>query len=101
MQGSRSNSILQGKEKCCYITRLTDVPLHKHHIYFGTGHRELSDKNGLWVWLLPALHNQTAYGVHGRDGRALDLRLKKECQQKYEESHIREEFMQLIGRNYL
>lgn len=41
------------------------------------------------------------YGVHGRDGRELDLRLKRECQAKFEETHSREEFMKIFGRNYL
>lgn len=39
--------------------------------------------------------------MHGRDGHALDLRLKQDCQRKFEETHSREEFMAIIGRNYL
>ena len=38
-------------------------------------------------------------GVHFN--RALDLALKVECQRKFEETHTREEFMKLIGKNYL
>jgi hypothetical protein len=29
------------------------------------------------------------------------LMLKRHCQMKFEETHSREEFMSLIGRNYL
>lgn len=35
MKGSHSFSILQGKEKRCYLTDAENVPLEKHHIYFG------------------------------------------------------------------
>ena len=45
------------------------------------------------------LHNGSDRGVHF--DRAFDLQLKRECQEKYEETHTREDFMRLIGRNYL
>jgi hypothetical protein len=38
-------------------------------------------------------------GVHFN--RELDLRLKRACQAKYEETHSREEFIALIGKNYI
>lgn len=38
-------------------------------------------------------------GVHFN--RELDLKLKRECQAKFEETHSREEFMKIIGKNYL
>lgn len=94
-----SVSILQ-TEKVCYITGTTDN-LHKHHIYFGNPNRKISEANGFWVYLTGRLHNQSNDGVHGKDGRQLDLFLKKECQRKFEETHSRAEFMALIGKNYL
>lgn len=39
------------------------------------------------------------YGVHFN--KELNLKLKRECQEKFEETHSREEFMRLIGKNYL
>lgn len=72
-KGSHTSSILTGKDKRCYLTGETRG-LEKHR---GTG------------------------GVHGRDGHALDLRLKQDCQRRFEEAHSREEFMAIIGRNYL
>lgn len=92
-------SILQ-TEKECYITGQTNN-LHKHHIYFGNPWRRISEENGFWVYLAGWLHNQSNHGVHGKDGRELDLMLKQHCQRKYEETHSREEFMALIGKNYL
>lgn len=94
-----AKSILQGDEKCCYITGST-CNLHLHHIYAG-GRRKTSDKYGFVVYLTGALHNQSNEGVHGKDGHALDLKLKQDCQRKFEENHSREEFIELIGRNYL
>ena len=91
-------SILQ-KQKECYITGST-YNLHKHHIY-GNANRDISEKNGFWVYLVGRLHNQSDDGVHCKNGYELNLKLKKECQMKFEEQHSREEFMRLIGRNYL
>lgn len=91
-------SILQGDKKECYITGRTDN-LHLHHIYFGTGLRKISDENGFVVWLTAEYHNMSNKGVHFN--RELDLKLKRDCQRKYEETHTREEFRNLIGRSYL
>ena len=45
----RKVSCKQRKE--CFLTGRTD-DLHCHHIYFGTGNREISDQNGFWdIWL--------------------------------------------------
>lgn len=69
-------------------------------IYFFGKNRKNSDKNGFTVWLCEAHHRGT-YGVHGKLGEYLDLKLKRECQAKFEETHSHEEFMQIIGKNYL
>ena len=93
-----SKSILQ-TEKECYITGQTNN-LHRHHIYAG-GRRKISEREGFWVYLAGWLHNQSDEGVHGKNGHELDMMLKRHCQMKYEETHSREEFMKLIGKNYL
>ena len=91
-------SILQ-TEKKCYITGRTDN-LHLHHIYFGHGLRKISDREGFVVYLTGELHNQSNQGVHFN--RQFDLHLKRCCQKVYEsQGHTREEFIKLIGRNYL
>lgn len=90
------NSILQ-KEKVCYLSGRTDN-LQKHHIY-GAANRKTSDINGFWVWLNIDYHTG-AKGVHGK-GWHMKRQLKEDCQRKFEETHTREEFMSLIGRNYL
>lgn len=93
-----SKSILQDEKKC-YITGST-VNLHRHHIYAG-GRRKISEREGFWVYLVGWLHNQSNQGVHGKDGHELDIKLKQDCQRAYEQTHTRDEFMALIGKNYL
>ena len=90
------NSILQDEKKC-YVTGDTRN-LHKHHIYGGPN-RPISEKNGFFIWLKPELHNMSSHGIHFN--KDWDLEMKRKCQSKYEETHTREEFMALIGRNYL
>lgn len=84
-------------EKKCYVTGRTDL-LHKHHI-FGGPNRSISEKEGFYIWLIPEFHNMSNKGIHS--DKEFDLKLKRECQAKFEETHTREEFMKLIGRNYL
>ena len=91
-----AKSIMQ-TEKESYINGDTRN-LHKHHIYAGAN-RKNSEKHGFWVWLTGEQHNLSNEGVHFN--KELDLKLKRECQAKFEETHSRAEFMQIIGRNYL
>jgi len=94
----RKPSILQDVKEC-YITSRIDN-LHPHHIFFGTGNRKVSDNNGFWVWLTGEYHNQNSrIDVH--HNKKLNLKLKRECQARYEETHSREDFIKLIGKNYL
>ena len=81
-----------------YITGDTHA-LHKHHIYFGNPNRRISEAWGFWVWLRWDWHNGAEYGVHFN--RDLDLRLKRACQERFEENHTRDQFRQIIGKSYL
>ena len=90
-------SIMQSTKEC-YICGATHW-LHRHHVYFGKN-RTASDKNGFTCWLCEA-HHEGTYGVHGREGAYYDKKLKRECQEIYERTHSRKEFMAIIGRNYL
>ena len=91
-----TKSIMQ-EEKECYVTGRTKG-LHKHHIYGGPN-RQISEKNGFYIWLIPTFHNLSDKGIHF--DKAFDLNVKRACQREYEKTHSREEFMKLIGRNYL
>lgn len=96
----RKPSIMQ-TEKKCYLTGYEGEGLDCHHIYFGTGNRRISDENGFWVWLRHDMHIQNSNNHTPHNDRDVDLTLKRECQKKFEETHSREEFMELVGRNYL
>ena len=80
-------SILQ-EEKCCWFC-LSTQNLEYHHIFFGTANRKISDKH----------HTGSLNSVHR--SVVMDLSLKRACQLKYEQTHSREDFIKLIGRNYL
>ena len=61
----------------------------------------MSEREGFWVYLAGWLHNESENGVHGKNGHELDFRLKQDCQRVYEETHSREEWMAMMGKNYL
>lgn len=92
------NSILQSKKES-YLSK-ANYGLEEHHIYFGVGKRKISEKNGFKVWLTYEEHRGT-FGVHGKEGHDLDLKLKRDCQKEYEKNHTRNEFIKLIGKSYL
>lgn len=92
-----AKSILQ-KEKRCMVCGATSG-LHLHHVYSGMANRKISDRHGFVVWLCGKHHNLSNDGVHFN--RELDMMIKKAFQREYEKTHSREEFMALIGRNYL
>lgn len=89
-------SIIQ-KEKQCLVCHVT-VGLHKHHVFYGPN-RSVSDQYGLTVWLCGRHHNMSSQGVHY--DHELDLQIKALAQEAFERTHSRDEFLQLIGRNYL
>lgn len=91
------DSILQSSRECWFCGRVDG--LERHHIYGGNPNRRISETNGFVVWLCHDHHNEPPYGVHFN--REMSLALKRECQTAFEKTHSREEFMRLIGRNYL
>lgn len=92
-------SIIQ-KNKLCYFCGTTQN-IHLHHIFFGSKNKRISDKNGFTCYLCGYHHNLGGNGECVHRCIEMDLELKRACQTKYEETHSREDFMSLIGRNYL
>lgn len=90
-----AKSIMQ-TEKYCYLCTST-TGIEEHHIYFGSL-RRISEKHGFKCFLC-ADHHRGNISPHQR--RDVDLLLKRICQSRFEKTHSREEFMQIIGRNYL
>lgn len=90
------DSILQ-KERHCFVCGNVGN-LHCHHIFFGTALRKISEENGFKVWLCQ-WHHTGKEGVHF--DKKLDLWLKRVCQAFYERKYSREEWLKIVGRNYL
>lgn len=93
-----TKSVLSTEKKClvCGYT----LGLHRHHIYFGNGNRELSEKQGCWCWLCSRHHNMSDMGVHFN--KELDLSLKRECQKAWCEAKGANtaDFIKVFGKNY-
>ena len=71
---------------------------HKHHVYPGHN-RQVSEENGFTVELCPGHHEFTKAAVH--ENRDYMILIQEECQREYEKTHTRQQFMDLIGKNYL
>nr|DAO53810.1 MAG TPA: Recombination enhancement, RecA-dependent nuclease [Caudoviricetes sp.] len=94
-----SKSIMSNERKCFACS--STYNLHRHHIYFGSANRKLSEQDGCWVYLCANHHNMSRFGVH-TGNRALDIHLKQECQRKWEAKNgTREDFIKRFGKNYL
>lgn len=91
------DSVFQNKKECWVCKTTND--LHSHHILYGIANRKYSEKYGLKVWLCAKHHNMSNVGVHFN--KLLDNKLKQLAQKKFEETHTREEFIKIFGRNYL
>lgn len=91
-----ADSIMQ-TEKACFITGST-TGLHKHHCY-GAGRRKAADDWGCWVWLRYDWHNGASYGAHFN--RDLDIRLKQQCQERFEKLYGHEKFMEVFGKSWI
>lgn len=89
-------SIMQ-QFKCCYVCN-RQTYLQEHHVFFGTANRKQSEKYGLKVWLCFE-HHLGNEGVHHNSD--LNAWLKRKGQEVFEETHTREEFISIFGKNYL
>lgn len=85
-------------ERECLVCGST-YNLHKHHIYYGTANRKLSEKYGCWCYLCARHHNMSSEGVHFN--KPLDTKLKEFTQKKFNEVYPDLDFMRIFGKNYL
>ena len=83
----------------CFITHRYGV--ERHHIIGKTkGNKELCEKYGYIVPLIPRLHPNGAWA--DAEGRALDIPLKQMAQRHFELHYgTREDFIKLFGKSYL
>ncbi len=71
---------------------------HRHHVFFGTANRKKSEEYGMVSWLCRECH-QGRCGAH--NNRGVDLTLKQNFQELFEETNTREEFIKIFGKSYL
>lgn len=104
MKKKHKKSIMQVKDRRCYLCMLLDgngnkhTVIHEHHVYPGCN-RAVSEANGFKVYLCPEHHVIGPEAVHNNEENK--KLLQRQCQMTYEEEHTRAEFMALIGKNYL
>ena len=68
----------EGLCEVCHSPYMTQI----HHIISGKGRRKEHENIDSVIMLCWNCHHGN-YGTHGKNGRELDLRLKKELQEKY------------------
>lgn len=93
-----AKSIISNVRRCyeCGSTQ----NLHKHHIFFGPN-RNISDREGCWIYLCGYHHNLSDAGIH--KDHEFDVRIKKLCQEKWMEIHgaTVDDFRKVFGKNYV
>ncbi len=97
-------TILKSRKGICYLcarlngdykTKVTE----EHHILYGSGRRELAEAEGIKVNLCLSHHRTGQQAAHNcRETRELLCRI---AQREYEQTHTREQWMELAGKNYL
>lgn len=97
------SSIVQKKDGRCYLCMKLENNYRiqftqEHHIYDGPN-RRISEAEGLKVHLCPAHHIEGPEAVHNNIKHM--RMLQREGQRVYEQTHSREQFIRLFGRNYL
>lgn len=75
--------------------------LHKHHIFFGTANRQLSEEDGMVVYLCPECHEHGARAVHRN--RETDVALKQAAERVWMADREADEdaFRERYGRSWL
>ena len=91
-----AKSIMQAEKQCYLCGKITGLSVH--HVFGGVANRPISEKYGLKVWLCHECHTGTEGAQYDK---LKNLRLKQDAQFAYERTHSRNEWMKLIGKNYL
>ncbi len=86
-----------GNSDECFICK-SDYMLETHHLMNGA-YKKSAEKYGLLIKVCPNCHTLAPTAIH-RDSSLLK-KLKRIGQEHFEQTHTREEFMKIFGRNYL
>ena len=87
----------------CWLCRYLDdddrpKSTEVHHIFFGPN-RSRSEEYGFTTDLCISHHRTGPNAVH--KNRTTCRILQSECQERFEKTHSREEFVRIIGKSYL
>lgn len=85
-------SILTNDLKHCFLCGVSPVDLHE---IYGAGNRQTSMRLGFVIPLCRRHHQ----AIHENAQLSMDLKIV--CQQKFEETHTRDDFMKEIHKNYI
>ena len=101
-----SPSIIQPKDGGCYLCQklhddYTVKRTEEHHVYFGRGQRAISEANGFKVHLCRKHHTHNGGPEAVHRNHEICLLVQQDVQRAFEKTHSREEFVKLIGKNYL
>lgn len=89
--------VLERSKGVCEVCGAADYRVQLHHIIKGRGKRKQHETIDSVILLCWNCHHST-YGVHGREGRELDLRLKRELQDKYfSQGYAENEVREMLG----
>ena len=73
---------------------------HKHHV-FGGANRKLSEKDGLYFYLKPEMHNMSDKGIHfNKEFMDYAHKIGQKAWQKYY-NKTKEDFIARYGKNFL
>ena len=99
-----TQSIMQTDRTYCYLCGRRNGyglnALEEHHCVEGNGRREKSEEYGLKVYLCGiTCHREGPKSVHKDE--AVAKMLKQAAQRKFEETHSREEWIEIFTKSYL
>lgn len=90
-------AVLERSGGVCENCGAADYRVQLHHIIKGRGKRKEHETIDSVILLCWNCHHGT-YGVHGREGKELDLKLKRQLQEKYfSQGYTENEVRKLMG----
>lgn len=99
------NILHDKKDRTCFLCMMLHNDdsykevLHEHHVIFGWGKRELSEKNGLKVYLCLQHHEEGKEAIH-KNAQISDM-VQAYAQRAFEKKWPEKNFREIFGRNYI
>lgn len=99
-----TKSIIQKDKTHCFICERNGSiePLERHHVFFGTAKRELSEKYGLTVYICAnSCHKSGKFSVHKNSelNRVLQAKAQRIAMNYYKWSV--DDFIHIFGKSYI